>query len=203
MLMSGGLPTTQKIVYHGFITSGGHKMSKSIGNVIDPFALIDEYGTDALRYYLARHISSFDDSDFTMEKFKQAYNADLANGLGNLVSRVMQLAQTHLQEPVIKDTTVLIENNALINAINGFDTQLYTSLIWEEISKLDESIQLTEPFKVIKVDKEKGQNLIRDLAQKVFLIAKMLEPVIPETSQKIIESILANKKPDNLFPRKD
>jgi methionyl-tRNA synthetase len=78
---------------HGFINSGGQKMSKSLGNVINPVTIVDEYGADALRYYLARHINPFEDSDFTMEKFKEAYNAGLANGLGNLVSRVMKMAE--------------------------------------------------------------------------------------------------------------
>src|SRR3990167_9632853 len=100
MLMSGGVKTTDKVVYHGFITSGGHKMSKSLGNVIDPLALVKEYGTDAVRYFLARHVHPFDDSDFTPAHFKDAYNAGLANGLGNLASRIMQLAQTHLSEPI-------------------------------------------------------------------------------------------------------
>ena len=100
MLMSASIKNTDKVVYHGFINSGGHKMSKSLGNVVDPYALVEEYGTDALRYFLARHIHPFDDSDFTIERFKETYNANLANGLGNLVARIMQLSQTHLVEPV-------------------------------------------------------------------------------------------------------
>ncbi len=98
MLMSADLPHTQHVLYHGFITSGGQKMSKSLGNVIDPLTIVEEYGIDALRYFLARHIHPFDDSDFTMERFKAAYNADLANGLGNLTARIMQLAETHLEK---------------------------------------------------------------------------------------------------------
>src|SRR3989344_6067109 len=102
MLMSAGLPTTKKVVYHGFITSGGAKMSKSLGNVIDPIAIVDEYGVDALRYFLARHVHPFDDSDFTMERFKEAYNADLANGIGNLVARILTMSSQYLTEtPVI------------------------------------------------------------------------------------------------------
>src|SRR6185437_666432 len=97
MLMSAKLPSTQEVVYHGFITSGGQKMSKSLGNVIDPFTLVEEYGTDAVRYFLARHVHPFEDSDFTREQFKEVYNANLANGLGNLVARIMKLAETHLE----------------------------------------------------------------------------------------------------------
>src|SRR3989344_3094142 len=84
MLMSAGLPNPKQILIHGFITSGGQKMCKSLGNGINPTVLIDEYGVDALRCFLARHIHPFEDSAFTMEKFKSAYNTDFANGLGNL-----------------------------------------------------------------------------------------------------------------------
>ena len=103
MLKASGIDTPSKqIVIHGFITSGGQKMSKSLGNVIDPFAIVSEYGTDALRYYLARHIHPFEDSDFTMEKFKEVYNANLANGLGNLVSRIMKMGQEYLSSANIR-----------------------------------------------------------------------------------------------------
>ena len=105
MLMSARLDTTDKVLYHGFITSDGKKMSKSVGNVVDPIAIVDEYGADALRYFLARHISPFEDSDFTMERFKEAYNADLANGLGNLAARIMTLAEANLSEPVGRPET--------------------------------------------------------------------------------------------------
>ncbi len=91
MLHACGLPHTKQIVIGGFINSDGKKMSKSLGNVISPYDIVDEYGTDALRYYLLRHVHSFEDSDVTMEKFKIAYNADLANGLGNLVQRTMKM----------------------------------------------------------------------------------------------------------------
>ena len=102
MLMSAGLPTTNTVMYHGFIISGGHKMSKSLGNVIDPIVIVDEYGADALRYFLARHVHPFEDSDFTMERFKEAYNADLANGIGNLVARILTMSSQYLTEtPVI------------------------------------------------------------------------------------------------------
>ena len=93
MLLSLGLALPKKIFVHGFITSGGQKMSKTLGNVIDPFELIKKYGTDAVRYYLLREITSTGDGDFTLEKFKERYNADLASGVGNLVSRVRKMAE--------------------------------------------------------------------------------------------------------------
>lgn len=201
MLMSADLPTTKKVVYHGFITSGGQKMSKSLGNVIDPLTLVDEYGIDAVRYFLARHIHPFEDSDFTMEKFKEAYNAGLANGLGNLASRVMQLAQTNLEKSVeVKFTPYPKE---FTNAIATHHVSTAVEYIWERIQALDQKINQTEPFKVVKTDPEKGKGLIEELVHELAAIDLMLEPVMPETSKKIIEAIAANKKPVNLFPRKE
>jgi methionyl-tRNA synthetase len=88
MLMSANIKNTDRVVYHGFINSGGQKMSKSLGNVISPYTLVDEFGVDAVRYLLLRHVHPFEDSDVTMPRLKELYNADLANGIGNLTSRI-------------------------------------------------------------------------------------------------------------------
>src|SRR3989344_1861508 len=95
MLLSAGLPLPKSIFVHGYISSGGHKMSKSLGNVIDPFEVVKRYGTDATRYYLLREIPAYGDGDFTFERFQQLYNADLANGLGNTISRVAKLCDSN------------------------------------------------------------------------------------------------------------
>jgi methionyl-tRNA synthetase len=95
MLIAADLPPTHTVVVNGFVTGeGGVKMSKSLGNVVNLVDVVKEYGTDALRYFVAREIGSFEDSPFTMERFKNSYNTNLANGLGNLVSRVMKMATT-------------------------------------------------------------------------------------------------------------
>ena len=99
MLLSAGMPMTDTVLYHGFITGeNGIKMSKSLGNVINPNEIVTAYGTDALRYFLLREISPFEDSPFTMERFKEAYNAGLANGLGNLASRILTLSEKYLEK---------------------------------------------------------------------------------------------------------
>ena len=89
MLLSAGLPTSKQIFIHGFITADGQKMSKSLGNVINPVDLVKKYGTDAVRYYLLRELNPVEDGDFTYEKFEQRYNSDLAGGIGNLVARTL------------------------------------------------------------------------------------------------------------------
>jgi len=93
MLMSAGIKPSNQIFIHGFITSNGQKMSKSLGNVIDPFELVEKYGTDAVRYFFLREVPPTEDGDFTYEKFESRYNSDLAKGLGNLVARVVTMAE--------------------------------------------------------------------------------------------------------------
>lgn len=201
MLMSANIKNTDKVIYHGFITSSGHKMSKSLGNVIDPFALVGEYGTDAVRYFLVRHVHPFDDSDFTMERFKDAYNADLANGLGNLASRIMQLAQTHLGQGGRPEAAGFPPEYTA--ALESFEVNKALEYVWQRIAQLDQKITETAPFKLVKTDLEAGKKIIFDLTQELYLIGCMLNPFMPETSKKIIEAIMINQKPENLFPRKD
>lgn len=202
MLMSAGLPTTQHVLYHGFITSGGLKMSKSIGNVIDPIAIVDEYGVDALRYFLARHIHPFEDSDFTMERFKELYNADLANGLGNLVARIMKLAETHLDAPIeIPPSTAFTEEYT--NALNTYEFNAALEYVWNRVAHLDQRITDEAPFKVVKEDVEKGKEIIASLASELYMLSALLEAFMPATSSIIKRAVKQNKKPENLFVRKD
>ena len=201
MLLSAGLPATKKVFYHGFITSGGQKMSKSVGNVIDPLAIVDEYGADALRYFLARHVHPFEDSDVTMERFKEAYNADLANGIGNLAGRIMQLSEKNLPGPVAVQFVPYPDE--FTDALAAYDYNAATNHIMRRVQALDQKINQTEPFKVVKTDAEKGREIITQLVRELAAIDLLLEPFMPETSKKIIEAIMSNKKPENLFPRKE
>lgn len=201
MLLSAKLPLPKTVLVHGLITSGGQKMSKSLGNVIDPYLLLNEYGTDELRYFLAREINIFEDSDMTMDRFKESYNANLANGLGNLVSRVMKMAETNLEKPVeIAEFEDMSEYFALLN---NFEINKTSDYIWNKIGQMDLYIQENEPFKVVKTDKEKGVEMIANLVKNLYSIARMLNPIMPETSQKIKKAIKENKLEKPLFLRKD
>ncbi|MGH7249630.1 MAG: methionine--tRNA ligase [Minisyncoccia bacterium] len=203
MLMSAGFKNTDQIIYHGHITGeGGIKMSKSLGNVVNPSDIVKEYGTDALRYFLLREISTFDDSPFTTERFKEAYNANLANGLGNLTSRILTLSEKYLkQSPEIPNNTIPKE---FFEAINSFDIKKATDFVWSSIQELDKQIQETEPFKVIKTNPDEGRELISALVIELYTITRMLHPLMPETHEKIKKLIKENKKPDTpLFLRKD
>lgn len=202
MLMAAGLPNSHQIVINGFITAdGGLKMSKTLGNVADPTAIVAEYGTDALRFFLAKEISNFEDSPFTIERFKEAYNAGLANGLGNLVSRVMTMAESNLSEPISTSTLVSKTYN---DAFDQFDIKKAIDTVWEFIAFADKTIQEKQPFKLVKTDKDSAIKIIEDLVGQLHHIAELLVPFLPETSEKIEKLIKENKKPDQpLFLRKD
>lgn len=203
MLLSAGLPATDTVLYHGFVTGdGGVKMSKSLGNVINPTEIVEEYGVDAVRYFLAREVSTFEDSPFTALRFKETYNANLANGLGNLVSRVMKMAETNLTEPVKILNAVL--SKEFLDYLENFEIQKAMDLIWKKIAEADQYIQETQPFKLIKIDKEKAVEIIQDLVSRLYIISEMLGVVMPETSEKIKNLVKTNKSPEApLFMRKD
>ncbi|MEI7765329.1 MAG: methionine--tRNA ligase [bacterium] len=203
MLMAADVPNSHQIIVNGFITGeGGVRMSKSLGNGVDPRDVVNEYGTDALRYFLLREISSFEDSPFTIERFKDAYNSGLANGLGNLSSRILTLSEKYLDKcPEIPEDSIPKE---FFDLLESFDLKKATDYVWEKISELDKIIQETQPFKVVKVDEEKGKEMIKDLVLKLYTIARMLNPLMPETNIKLKQLIRDNKKPENpLFLRKE
>lgn len=202
MLMSAGLPTMDSILYHGFITSAGQKMSKSIGNVINPNDLVDEFGTEAVRYYLLRHVHAFEDSDVTYEKFKEAYNANLANGLGNLASRLLNLGEKHLDSaPEIPENSIPGE---WLQAFSEYRFDRACDITWRWIGELDAEIAEKEPYKLIKTDPDAAKAMINEMLIKLYTIARMLYPIMPETNVRLKELIKANKKPETpLFLRKD
>lgn len=203
MLMAANVPNSHQIVVNGFITAeGGVRMSKSLGNGVDPKDIVSEYGTDALRYFLLREVGSFEDSPFTLERFKDAYNSGLANGLGNLSSRILTLSEKYLDKcPEIPEKSDFTEYFAIYET---FDLKKAIDYVWEKIAELDKIIQITEPFKVVKVDEERGKEMIKDLVLKLYVIARMLNPLMPETNIRLKQLIKENKKPETpLFLRKE
>lgn len=197
MLMAAGLPLTKRIFIHGFITSNGQKMSKSLGNVINPIEYVEKYGTDALRYYLLSKINPVDDSDFTKEKFEESYNADLANGLGNLVSRVARLCETSNFEFKSKETSIYPE---VASAIEDFRFDTAMKFIWDKISQIDQDINKNEAWKLTGDElKERLQYYLEEIAE----ITLNLKPFLPQTVEKIAKvfggPVIKMQEP--LFPR--
>ncbi len=197
MLMSASLPTSKQIFVEGFINSGGQKMSKSLGNVIDPIEYIEKYGVEAVRYYILAKFSSFEDSDITREKFEEVYNADLANGIGNLAARVCSMAeQVGLSaEPkeVVIDPVVVEETKAW-----HFDQAL--AAIWQKIKDADALINERGVWKLTGEEKEKA---LIDLVNRLRQIGTDLQPFLPETAERILAMFAGGeiKRGENLFNR--
>jgi methionyl-tRNA synthetase len=203
MLFSAGIKNTDQVFYHGFINSGGQKMSKSLGNVISPYELVDKYGTEATRYLLLRHVHPVEDSDVTWERLNEWYTANLVNGLGNLVARVMKLAETHLDAPVSLTEDDTRVETVFTDLIETFQFQQAMDLIFEHVSKGDEYMTSEEPYKKIKEPATEAQarEVITELVKHVAKIGAHLESVMPATCEQILMAVSTNTKPENLFPR--
>lgn len=203
MLMAAGLPNSHQIVINGFFTGeGGLKMSKSIGNVVNPYDVVAKYGLEALRYYVLAEVSMFEDSPCSMDLIGLSYNAKLANGLGNLTSRIMKMASTNLEAaPEIPEMTI---QNEYFEYLDAFEINKAVQMIWSEITALDTLIQDTQPFKLVKTEPEKGKAIISELAIRLYTIGRMLNPILPDTSKKIKDLVKSNSMPaEPLFTRKD
>jgi methionyl-tRNA synthetase len=215
ILRAAKLPNTDNIIINGFINSGGQKMSKSLGNVINPYDLIKDYeavagdlASDVLRYYLLRHVNPFEDSDMTLETIKEAYQAGLANGLGNVVSRVMKMCSDNnvvLDPETLRDLEDINKSNLYLpykNSIDNFDLSFSCNEIWKFIQDIDKQINDKKPFSLIKTNKEEALKVLNQVLNYLYRISIMLKPIMPKTSEKIIELIKQNKKPETpLFNR--
>ncbi|HTY39762.1 MAG TPA: methionine--tRNA ligase [Candidatus Paceibacterota bacterium] len=206
MLMSAGLPPSKQVVIHGFITSDGQKMSKSLGNVVDPFALVEKYGTDAVRYWLLREMPPFEDGDFTEEKFHERYTADLVNGLGNLVSRIAALGEAC--GPIeMKNANFHIEMPAPWNhdeLLAGYRFHEVLARLWQEFSAIDKYINDLRLWEQEPKFKKHG---VAACALGLLYYARLLEPFLPHTVALIREKIKVDgntihcTKGAPLFPR--
>lgn len=202
MLLSAGLELPKNIFVHGFITSNGQKMSKSIGNVVSPDELVEKYGVDAVRYYLLREIPSYGDGDFSYKKFEERYNGELANGLGNFSARILTLASRagdlkikkagkEIEKEIKKAKTTAEEK------INEFKFNEALAAIWELISFGDNYVNQTKPWE----NPESKKEVIAELIFILKSVAEFIWPFMPQTSEEILTAIKENKKPENLFPR--
>jgi methionyl-tRNA synthetase len=205
MLLSLGLSLPKKLYVHGFINVDGQKMSKSIGNVIAPKEILGKYGVDTYRYFFLRHISSSDDGDFTWDKLAKAYNGELANELGNAVSRVASMI-TRYQAGVIGDVPESKHDRREYDAAMEkcqFDIAL--SEVWEQVRGLNQFIDETKPWVIAKEqDPEHLQDVLAQAVSDLLQVAELLVPFMPDTASKIehifVKGVVRMPK-ENLFPR--
>lgn len=190
MLMSAGLLPSEKIVIHGFLNISGQKMSKSLGNVINPSEMVEIFGVDAFRSMICG-VNQFEDTDVSQDGFLLAYNSNLKDGIGNLVARIMKLAEDNLDSPASID---VVGYQEVSDALDKYSIQSAFNAIRVRIGELDAKIQSEKPWET--KDKKAIENLVKELAK----IAYSLAPFMPSTSEKVISTIQENKKPENLFP---
>jgi methionyl-tRNA synthetase len=203
MLLSAGLSLPNNIFAHGFFTINGEKISKSLGNAIDPKDLMQEYPLDAIRYYLLREIPFGNDGDFSMERLKERYNSELANGIGNLVSRVLTLVEKNCPD-------LEFENKESIDVSSSIESLAFDRAltdIWHEIASLDGFIDEKKPWELAKEGKnEELRVVLGEVLAGISRIAYALESLLPETAQKIhtlLSPTPLAKPQEPLFARKE
>ena len=201
MLLSAGIELPKSVLIHGFVNVDGLKMSKSIGNVIDPLAITNKFGLEAVRYYLLSQVPTDADGDFTTERFKEVYNANLANGLGNLVARVAKLCEK--SETELKPTSdlekVLTEEWQHV-FVSDFRLDTALQKIWLYISAVDKHINENAPW---SLNGDALAEVLQFEVDEIRKIAKRLKCFLPETAEKIEKQFAGSKIKfeASLFPR--
>lgn len=199
ILLSAGLKLPKKLFVHEYFTVNGQKMSKTLGNVYDPIPLVEKHGADSLRYYCLAKISPFQDGDFSEEKVFEAYNSDLANGLGNLVARIAKLTEKNNvschSERSEKSLDAEVKKH-----LDGFKFNDAINTIWKWVDQANQKINQEKPW---DLSEEKARPVLEELVKTIQKIAYNLQPFLPETVEKISEQFkgpnIQVQKP--LFPR--
>lgn len=196
MLKSAGIELPKTILVNGFLNLNGQKISKSLGNVIRPTDWVTKYGVDAVRYYLLRYTNITEDSDVSEGKLKQAYNSDLANGLGNLVARVAKLCEKNNIEA---RATRQIWCSDVEKSLSGCKFDEALKAVWVLITESDRKINEDKPW---ELEGEKLSKILNDLVRRIQEIGFNLQPFLPETSEKILKQFSGKiKSGESLFPR--
>jgi len=225
ILLSAGIKTPDHIFVHGYLTTEGEKISKSLGNVIDPVEAALEYGVEPLRYFLTHEISAYDDGDFSTKRFWERYNSDLAGGIGNLLSRVTTLGEL-MEKPINLTKTeetikALAEDNTkrFSNSMKVAHFNEALDILWELVRFSDKYVADNKVWETIKVDQEKAEIELANLVYVLAHIGWNLKPFMPDTGEKIIKSLslkdentdflaklssqtVTLKKAEMLFPRR-
>ena len=207
MLLSAGLELPKSLFVHGFITVDGEKMSKTVGNVIDPIELVKKYGVNPVRYYLLREIPSDEDGDFSYKKLEARYNGDLANNLGNLISRVAKLIEIKLESELIFEEKFLDDEvkQKVAETREGYgrtiaEFKLHETLarVWELFTFANAYINENEPWADVVNHPEHFLKTMTSLIYLIIDATQMLKPFIPETAEKIFKTFEYDGKTEEL-----
>ena len=208
MLLGLGLQLPKTLYVHGFITNAGQKMSKSLGNVVDPLEVVEKYGLDAFRYYLYRHGPASEDVDFTWEKFEDSYNNELANELGNAVQRVSAMVKKYQNGAIgsIPESNHDSERYHEAIAECRFDRAL--EAVWEQVRGVNQYIEEEKPWVIAKEEDDQHlQEVLAEAVGSLMEIADLLVPFLPNTAEKIqyvfSEGIIRPLDDVSLFPKQD
>lgn len=195
MLLSAGVQIPKAVYVHGFITSEGKKMSKSLQNVVDPVTYLEQFGVDALRYYVLKEIPTTEDGDFSKQRFSDVYSSELSNNIGNLVSRVLAMTYKYFEGKVPVST---VRNELMAGkvseswenydkAFGDFDLKKALEIIATVADAANKYVEDTKPWVLAKEDQEKLANVLYDLAEMIRHIGLQLLPFLPESAEKILE----------------
>lgn len=204
MLLSAGLPLPETIFVHGYLTIGGQKISKSLGNVVSPVDLVERYGAEAVRYWLLREVDPTGDADYTDEKLERRYNADLANDLGNLLNRTISMIQRYRggRVPALSDAAPGLADQAaglfsrIDDAMTDYDPQAALGAIWELVVRANRYVEEMAPWSLAKAerggDSEAARKLdatLANLAEALRIVANALQPFLPETAVRLASQL--------------
>jgi methionyl-tRNA synthetase len=222
MLMSAGQPLPSTIFVHDYLTVGGKKLGKSLGNAIDPVSIVDKYGTDALRWWLVRDVARVGDADYTTERLIGRYHEDLANGLGNLVNRTVSMIHKYrggtvpqLPDPLptgLLTDAIAAAPAAVDTAMDRFDFRRATAAVWRIVEEANRYVVEVEPWTLAKAerngDADAGTTLSNALALLIHaarVVADELTPFLPGSAERVAVQLGSGKdqldKPQPLFPR--
>ncbi len=199
-LMASDLALPKQLLVHGWIQVDKQKMSKSLGNVIDPMVLKDKYGAEEVRYYLMRHMSITHDSNFTIEDLEQTITSDLANDLGNLLNRMTSLAEKNdamsITDPAVWSKSALKLIDESWNVIEDFSEYMSENLIhmalarlWKFIHQVNAYFHAQEPWKLAKSDRDAFMQVLGVTCHSLRVIATLLWPIMPKKSEQLLQSI--------------
>lgn len=208
ILLGLGVPLPKALYVHGFINaSGGVKMSKTLGNVISPMDIINEYSADVLRYYLLRHIPSYDDGEFSANRLLEVYNSELANELGNAVQRTAAMIKQYQNGIIGNIPPAEHDISQYLEALENFKFDRALEEAWEQVRGLNQYIDEQKPWEINKSgDKEHLAEVLAYQVSCLLEIAQLLQPFMPETALKIrhvFEQGVIQPIEGTLFPRKE